>query len=177
MRQSVMVIAGITLVILALGILAGAYVMFSTQPATEPSVEQPSTGNPFGQLGSGTVVPNEQVTIMLTDGSTATIPDFSKGEQPPAASDVNGYQVAGAADAEFQIVYFPLDSGFIITLNAEPIGQTRRDAEDALRTSLGLSNAELCKLRIDVGAPYSTNDSYAGANLGLSFCPGSVALP
>lgn len=174
MKQTLTVVAGVVLLVLAVGILIGAYLYLQPETGNEP--ERPSGVNPFGSLASDPVA-SGSIAITLTDGSTAVIPDFSTTEQPEAASATNGYQVAGASDSTFQIVYFPEDSGFIVTLNAEPLGEARRAAEDALRARLGLSDTELCKLRADVGTTYSVNATYAGKNLGLSFCPGAVTLP
>lgn len=174
MKQTITIAAGVILLILSVGILVGAYFFLQRQVVSEPAG---STGvNPFGSLVSEPVA-SGTVAITLTDGSTVTIPDFSTTEQPEAASETNGFQVAGAADSSFQIVYFPQDSGFIVTLNKEPLGEARRAAEDALRARLGLSNEDLCKLRADVGTTYSVSSAYAGKNLGLSFCPGAVTLP
>lgn len=177
MKQALVIMAGTVLLLAAIGILVGAYFFLGTKQPSEETPE-PVTSNPFGTLSSGTTVtPTETISLSLADGSTVQIPDFSKTEQPPAASEANGYQVAGAADSRFQIVFFPLDSGFIISLNEEPLGEVRRAAEAALRERLTLSDAELCKLKADVGTVYSVSSTYGGRNLGLSFCPGSVPLP
>ncbi len=176
MRHGLVIAAGIGFLIAAIGILIAVYIFLQQPPVEEVPPEL--TSDPFGTLSSATISSESGSSpLTLTDGSIVLIPDFSKTEQPPSANATNGYQVAGAADATFQILYFPEDNGFIITLNAEPLGETRRAAEAALRLRLGLSNAELCKMRADVGAPFSVSSMYAGTNLGLSFCPGSTQLP
>lgn len=176
MSTRLSLIAGIVLVVLALGILFGAYTLIQSGKVGVAPVDQDP--DPFVPIGSGTTQSVEAtVPLTLADGTVVAIPDFSKTEQPPAASATNGYQVAGSADAEFQILYFPLDAGFILTLQAEPLGETRRAAEAALRQELGLPDAQVCQLTIDVGVPHSVSTVYSGRNLGLSFCPGAVPLP
>lgn len=170
-----MVGAGILLVLLAIGILVGAYLFLQVKVPTEPTTSSPI--NPFSSLVSTTTTSGGVTTLELVDGTHVTIPDFSKTEQPEGASEENGYQVSGDAESSFQILYFPRDSGFIVALNAEPLGETRLAAERALREALRLSDNELCKMRADVGTDYSVSRTYAGKNLGLSFCPGAVVLP
>lgn len=177
MNQKYLIVAGIVLILLAIGIMVGVY--FAMRPS--PGNEDPSggmIGDPFGSITTDpSSVQPEQIPVVLVDGSSVTVPDFTKTDQPDVASATNGYQVAGSAESSFQILYFPADSGFLVTLNAEPLGETRRDAEKALRAELNLSDAELCKLKADVGTTYSVSPGYAGKSLGLSFCPGAVALP
>ena len=124
--------------------------------------------------GSGT---NQIIPIQLTNGSTVKVPDFTKTNQPPVASATSGYQVAGSVNGDFQILYFPAQSYFLISLLAEPLGANRKAAEAELRAKLGLPDSQLCKLNIEVNTIGSVNNTYAGENLGLSFCPGAVLLP
>lgn len=166
-----LIIGSIALVLLLLlGI--GVY-FFLVKDTPEP----PSGNDPFGGVGAGTRVPPNMIRLTLTDGTTADVPDFTKEVQPEGASAENGYQVGGSDDAPFQILYYPNDAGFLISLLAEPLGENRLKAEAALRGKLQLPDAELCKLNAQVATSIYVNETYAGQNLGLSFCSGAVRLP
>lgn len=76
----------------------------------------------------------------------------------------------------YTIVYNISDSGFIISLLSTPLQAARTAAETAFLSDLGISQADACKLTVEEGVPISVSDQYPGVNLGLSFCPGAVAL-
>lgn len=172
MKRSIVI--GIALVLI-LSVLLGAYVVIHRMAA--PAGQQPSGQNPFASTtgqGTGSV---GDLQVMLTDGTKTSIPDFTKQNQPPIAGPDTGYQVAGSVDGAYQTLYFPQDSYFLISLLGEPLGQNRIAAENALRDKLGLSDEQLCKLNVEVRTTSGVNDTYAGKDLGLSFCPGATKLP
>lgn len=168
--RNTFIIGGILLVLMLVG--GAVYLFFPKAAPVSPTNE-----DPFGSLGGGTRVPPDMIRLTLSDGSTADVPDFTKDTQPEGASAENGYQVGGNDDDVFQILYYPNDAGFLISLLAEPIGENRLKAEAALRGKLQLPDAELCKLRVEVATSIHVNEAYAGQNLGLSFCAGAVRLP
>lgn len=163
-------IGGIILILLIIG---GLVYFLMPKASPEPSTNE----DPFGALGGGTRVPPNMIRVTLTDGSTADVPDFTQEAQPEGASAVNGYQVGGSDDDAFQILYYPEDNGFLVSLLAEPLGENRLRAENALRGKLQLTDEALCKLNAHVATSIHVNETYAGQNLGLSFCPGAVRLP
>jgi hypothetical protein len=133
--------------------------------------------NPFGFAdGTGTSA-SSTLRIALVDGTETTVPDFTKESQPSWASVEAGYQVGGSDESAYQILYFPENSGFLISLLKEPLGENRRHAERELKAKLGLSEAELCKLQAQVATSIDVNETYAGQELGLSFCVGAIELP
>lgn len=77
----------------------------------------------------------------------------------------------------YVIAYIAATQYFNIALMQEPIGQTRRDAEQYLMARLGISETQMCKLNYMVSVPDRVNTSFSGRNLGFSFCPGAIALP
>jgi hypothetical protein len=77
----------------------------------------------------------------------------------------------------YHIVYIAQTSYFNVVLYEEPIGDSRRAAEEYLRGKLGLKQTEMCGLNYTVGTPNSVNSAYASMNLGFSFCTGAVRLP
>lgn len=142
----------------------------STNPLGLPAGSVPvSTTNPNGLSG--------MLNIVLKDGTTASVPDFTKVNQSPTANAESGYRVAGSNTGDFQILYYPQNSGILISLLSEPIGPVRLAAENALRITLGLSDSQLCTLTIEVRTTLSVNTTYSGRDLGLSFCPGATPLP
>jgi hypothetical protein len=83
-----------------------------------------------------------------------------------------------AGDPGFNIVYFSQEGSFAISLNREPLGEVRRDAEQYLRNMLGISETQMCSLNYYISTTVYVNSRYGSmGNLGFSFCPGAVALP
>ncbi len=163
------------------------YTFFSPN-SLAPSNTNTQGGNPFGNPAgtastTGTPVvdgfgnPGSTLTIMSRDRKSFQVPDFTKQNQPPTANAQDGYNIAGSGASAFHILYFPLDSSILVSLYAEPLGDTRLAAESALRTALGLSNSQLCSLLVSVRTSSDVNPYYAGKELGLSFCPGATVLP
>lgn len=174
MSTRMLQILGIAVLLLLVGGLVFFFFFRTSGPQPE---ENPGEVTFPGSENGGSDVP-KSFTIFLSDGSERTVPNFTLENQPEVASPENGFQVAGdASTGDFQILYFPSESYFLVSLFVEPLGQTRREAEAALREKLGLSDADLCALHSDVTTSADVNEMYAGRNLGLSFCPGSVALP
>lgn len=169
------------LIVLAIVLLiAGGGYWFFLRPDSEavpdpdvslnlPSSETPDVG-PGSRQGEG-------VTVVLQDGSSVVVPDFIKEDIRPTANATNGYQVSGGDTEDFQILFYPSNSGVLVSLFTEPLGPTRLAAEQALRTKFNLTNEQICLLTADVRTTYSVNELYSGRNLGFSFCPGATELP
>lgn len=168
MKKLLFILAGV-IVIIALA----AVVYYVTRPLA-PAPEEPTT-DPFGQVGGsggGAVAPS--YTVRNAEGAPVTVPDFRQFEQPERAGN-DLYQVAAGAD--FQILYFPNDSFFLVSLTAEPLSQARTNAEAALVSALRLTADEVCALAVSVQTSADVNEYYAGSDLGLTFCPNYIALP
>ncbi|MEA2701513.1 MAG: hypothetical protein QOE22_222 [Candidatus Parcubacteria bacterium] len=91
-----------------------------------------------------------------------------------------GYQPEYNPDSPgppYLITYTKETGYFNIVLLSEPIGETRRAAEQFLKARLGLSEDEMCSINYSLGAPVWVNSTFAGVELGFSFCPGAVPLP
>ncbi|MDB4992342.1 MAG: hypothetical protein JWL75_587 [Parcubacteria group bacterium] len=136
-----------------------------------------STTFPVSGTGTNTNQNQTALPIIFKDGSSATVPDFTKENQPSYANATDGFVAAGGEESDFTITYFPDGSYFDIILNVEPLGETRKKAEAALRARLNLTDEQLCKLNTQVVTTSQVNQQYSGSNLGLSFCPGAVTLP
>jgi hypothetical protein len=180
MRQKVIII--ISAVIILLVIIGLALFFIGQNTSSTNSVA--TSSNPFGTAGNTSpsntstgYTNSSTLVVTLKNGSNVTVPDFTKQNQPSTANAESGYQVAGSNTGDYQILYFPQNSGFLVSLFVEPLGSTRLEAEAALRKQLGLTDTQLCALTIEVRTTVDVNQTYAGRDLGLSFCPGAVPLP
>lgn len=91
------------------------------------------------------------------------------GHQPPADGEQD--------TALFHIIYMKDGEYFNVVLNQEPIGESRRAAENYLMSALGISQQSMCNLMYTVSVPNHVNSQFSGTNLGFSFCPNAVPLP
>lgn len=76
----------------------------------------------------------------------------------------------------FGVVFNERDASFAVGLESEPLADARLKAEAYLRSTLQVSDEQLCELSIFVAVPSRVNQFYSGKNLGLSFCPGATVL-
>ncbi len=162
------------------------FVRQSGTPAdTQPPVTFPNASTTIPGASSGTSV----VAIYGTDGSVITVPDFlseKPSQQVSEDADDTQYDLTPYPEYvpgepypthPFDAAFNTKNSEFLVTLNQEPIGEARQQAESFLREELALSNDQLCGLNSLVIVPYEVNPQYAAVNLGFSFCPGAVKLP
>lgn len=82
-----------------------------------------------------------------------------------------------AEDKGFSMIYSAEHNSYIVAITEAPLGANRQAAEKYLLTLLALDEASACQRNISVGVPAGVSPLYAGRELGLSFCPGAVALP
>lgn len=148
--------------------------------------------SPVNQIPNifGTDVPPDEAEktykeIPRTDGGSVSVPDFTKGNEPISGFEGSYYDLVngsgpiyGNEGYSFEIQYDETNAEFLVVLIEEPLGESRREAEDFLRNKLSLKDEELCKLNIFVAVPLDVNEVYSQyPNLGLSFCPSGVPLP
>jgi hypothetical protein len=166
-----------------------AYIMLPDRGIQGTFIPTPTGQSPLPQAGGNTdsAVPGSTPTVQQTIrirsrlGQVMEIPDPTV-RKPVSTIGTHQYydltenqQMQGFA-AQFEIVY-GTDFSISIILLKEPVGQSRRAAENALRQFFPLSNEQLCSLDITVSIPLDVNELYPGVNVGPSFCPGSVRLP
>lgn len=166
-----------------------AVVYVFTAPGEESGPGEPRGGT-FGNttevrvvpVGTETETPAEggaRGTVAANDSGVVVVRDFIKDGSAKEDSINKGvYYLAGGDPTgdEYSIQYNALDQSFTISLLAEPLGEVRRKAGADLLRALEISQYDACRLRYQVLTPASVNEAYAGRNLGLSFCPGAVAL-
>jgi hypothetical protein len=175
------IVVGSLLLVLALG---GFAYVFLTAEEPETATE-PSNSDPFGGLVSdypdGSRDPGDYLTFRLSNGSTVSVPDFTKQDQPEWAGE-NGYLVNGNPEGDYMTTYIPADGtgnpgSITVVLQAEPLGEKRLQAEEALQAQFRVTDEELCLMGVSVFSQPGLSDVYDRRNLGLSFCPGAVRLP
>lgn len=165
-------------------LLLGGVLHFVMRPKEEAPLPDP--GNPFqnavSEPSSPIVAPTTLRQTPLRNGTYAQIPDPTLIPQEEGHTPVQGYVIAGGYDKSFRAIFYPAQAGgkdrFLIAINAEPLSQSRSEAEAALRSYTGLSNPALCQLTdIQVWVNKDVNEQYAGRDIGLSFCEGAERLP
>lgn len=173
------IIGVVFIVALAIGI--GLYVLMEDSTAPAPAAPdlfvQPGQGG-YGAPDTSGV--DASVAILRDDGTTIYIPDPTRLPQPEGYTPEQGYQLGGSDSGAYQILFFTsgAENRILVSLLAEPLGETRQKAEAELRAALMLSDADICALAtLEVWTLPSVSETYAGEDLGLSFCPGSVLLP
>ena len=86
---------------------------------------------------------------------------------------------AGGLNTEtelFTLTYYEAYQYFQISLEAEPLAEVRREAETTFLQQLNISQEDACTLDVSVRTRVEINQFFAGQELGLSFCPGALAL-
>lgn len=181
-------IAIILIVILVL--FAGAWLVgmlfFSGSPApsnnqTEP-ISLPTAQNSTAQVTSNAI---GVLNLPSTNGGSIQVNDFlSKAETYPDPVNEGyfslGYpinQTTASTTQPYAVMYIAATQFFTIELLQEPLGGTRNQAELFLEQYLGLTRSDLCRLNYTLSVSLAVSQSYAGKNLGFSFCPGAIKLP
>jgi hypothetical protein len=166
--------------IVLLLVLASIGLFFVRNVLNPTSAPNATSTNPFGP-GVNSATTSSTLQLKLGNGGEVAVPDFTKKPQPAWAT-TNQYSVSGDPTASYLITYVPADSHggpseFLISLQSEPLGATRLQAEQALKRETNLTNSQLCMLDVRVTTQPGLSDIYDGENLGLGFCPGAVQLP
>jgi len=188
MKVLITVSAVLILILIAIG---GYIFLRGTQapaPAQDLSVSFPSSGS------TGTVM-NDQLTdrtVESADGTPLLVKDFiSNGVTYKDPANDGSYYLAGTlgycledgtcpdtGTPHFSILYLSEGETFIISLDEEPLGTSRLEAEAYLRRTLGITNEQMCSLDYTVGTTVYVNSVFGSMNtLGFSFCPNAVTLP
>jgi len=114
---------------------------------------------------------NRTRQVTGTDGSKVAVRDFT----PDIQMQTESSQVIKTSD-QFDLLYFPQDQAFLITLESLPLKTARGEGEKALLENLNIPESEACNLKIEVKVPDEIDPNLSGINLGLSFCPNSTQL-
>lgn len=164
----------IALIILAIVVAAFAIVFMQ-----KPESGTTDATDPFNFTAGTASTTNfdSGIALNLSDGKTVTVANFVPANQSEGADALNGYQVTEESGQGYSILFYPDSSGFLISLTEEPLGETRRAAQNFLKSKTNLSESELCRVNAQVFTSIDVSETYAGMDLGLSFCDGAVTLP
>lgn len=128
--------------------------VFTPLPASSDSVPPQSIATKSGTFYSATDLINNNKTKV-------------------AAEDL--FQNTTVANV-YDIFYYEIDGIVTILLYDEDLATARSTAETQLLTILTYTKEQICEMDIAVLTNEFVSQQYAGINLGLSFCPGSVQL-
>ena len=151
---------------------------FTKSPTPEPTVTTfpASDGvskNPIQESA-------DQVLLQSRDGTPFPVRNFLNDADTYELSDDGIYIIGERSEAvvgqQYRIFYDTRDNSIIVSLRSEPLSISRDLAEAELRASTGLSATQLCNALIVVNVPREVSPTYAGRDLGLSFCQGSSRL-
>ena len=165
---------------LVLGIIVLLIAIFQMKPDSTRTTEIQDQEN-FEAYNNKYVepemTPKGELAIETVSGSKISVPDIRTNLETVTfdGQDFKFYD-SGDGSAAYELLYFSGDSSFLISLESEPLRDARNAGEIKLLDKLGISAAEACQLKIRVATNIRVSEMYAGKELGLSFCPGSVAL-
>ncbi len=164
------------------------------EPMLQSNHANNSTTNPQSTSSTANPKPEPTRTMMIatSSGGVITVKDFiHNGVTQPDKSNAGNYFLAanapgcleympgchvGSAD-DFIVYYFGAGQLFNISLEKDPLRQSRLHAENFMLHTLGITKQQMCNLNYRVGVTVYVNSEYAGPNLGFSFCPGATELP
>jgi|GEM_PF-2860774 len=185
----------LTYIVIALIVILafGGFLVYRSLPKDATQVPSGENGSPFGSGGEtipppppppGSVgevpepSPGTPLEVDGADGKKVIVANF-KGA-PGVYSKQNGdYLIhdTGVASTSYEITFYAADESFNVVLFMEPLGLTRKVAEERLMQLLQLGKIDMCRLRYSVYVPIRVSEFYAATNLGFSFCPSAVKLP
>ncbi len=176
-------------------LLASILVYLNLSHKSKPTTPQGSVSFPINTQNQDTTInqnsnSDQTISVALVNGTTTTKDFIHNGTTLTDETNPGTYVLAGdlgycppearscgTGIHDFEIEYDANDQSFTVTLQKEPLSQTRSEAENYLLQVLGVDQNTLCRLNYYVGTTYWVNESYDDRNLGFSFCPGAVNLP
>lgn len=192
MKAYLPLIAGAVLLILTALICVGAYLFLEQNRQADIEVPSVSTYFPYsGGVSNGSTKTGTR-SLMLATGERMVVNDFlDNGVTFADPANEGSYYLAGNLEyclddgtcpdtktPDFSILYLEADQSFSISLNEEPLRESRSKAEQYLMVALSISAQEMCDLTYTLGTTVSVNEVYGSiTNLGFSGCPGAVSLP
>lgn len=191
MRLRFLIIGVVALILIGIGFSFAFYL--AGQPKQNATPADPVTFPISGGINGGTSISSRStITVSTIAGQPLVVRDFIRDPRTvPDVVNPGSYLLAGelgyclgdgtcpvASDVtDFSIMYIEASQSFTIVLLREPIGETRRRAEALFLERLGIAQEEACVLRYHLGVPTNVNETFAGRNLGFSFCSGAAKLP
>lgn len=149
----------------------------ATTSATENKIEQPTLPPPRPATG----VSREDLNRNVLNKQNVLVPvrDFladPETELWDLRSNIYVIDNAYTQDGLSYQTYYINDGLISIELLNENLSFTRAQAETSLQHKLGIQREDMCNLMIRVTVRETIDEEYSGRDLGLSFCPNSVAF-
>ncbi|MDB5244913.1 MAG: hypothetical protein JWN90_18 [Parcubacteria group bacterium] len=169
-------------------IVAGVYFVFFS-PKAPTQIPSDGTSFPIASTTPGATAGSPTMSVAGKDGRVVTVNNFvnapgtvaepyTQGEYVVADDCANNDGCTKASNGTgFRVVYDERNQSFNVLLLAEPLKDSRKNAQQFLMQSLGIKAASLCSLNATVGTIQAVNGTYAGEELGFNGCPGAVVLP
>lgn len=174
MNKTTAIIIAIIIVILG---LFTVFWLTKIGPITEqyPIPERPNVNYPTDGATPGGQTPVTIPPVPSPSAATFNIPT------PEGDIEVNNFyknaiEITPQNDAvatstnDYRIFYDNRGKLFIITLLTTPLANAKDKAEQAFLKILNISPEKTCSLNVTVGTVMWVDPSYAGKELGLSFC-------
>lgn len=162
------------LIIILLLIIIGTAVILSrsNKNAKQNAQEQNTSSSNANVSTDNSQSSNKDTLTIKTPSGNVVTKDFEKN------AEVSSSGVIYFVDREgYNIGYNSTSNEFIVTLLVgKNVESVRKDAENDLLTSLGISQQDACKLSVFLYVSAAVNESLS-QNHGLSFCPDSLAFP
>jgi hypothetical protein len=164
----------IVIIMLVLGACVLGYYLWNSKTATPPlpiplppqSITPPPVGpTPVTPLP----IPVEDTIMIGTPQGSVVVKNFYKN-----AVQVSEYGVLVRRTNLYDIVYFQVESRFLITISDLPVDVAVRAAEKELLDILGITQADACRLTVSLAVPRFTDPALSGKEFGLSFCIGQT---
>lgn len=127
---------------------------------------------------SVTPISNSSTLKVFTNEGIVTVADVTKFPEVVAVGD-GMYNLNGTrsdSNAGFSLLYSETDNSYAIAILSEPVSLNRDNASRYFLELLNITEVEACKLSVYIGTTADVNESLAGKNFKLSFCPGAVQL-
>lgn len=177
MQQKTFILALTFCLIAIVVFVIGVYLLLSTRTPAPVYTELPA-GTEATSTPNAVVADSSYIKLVTPEGEVLIRdPRERTGITPMGGGVYTLTSVENISETNFGVVFNDSDGSFAVGLETEPLGETRRQAEQYLLSLTGVTEAELCKLNVYVGTTGRINQFYSGKNLGLSFCPNSVQLP
>lgn len=161
-------------------LIVGSIILFgvvglSVKFFTQFSGEEEPADDGYVFPGEDVGVPDGSMFVPTLTGDVAIVKDLRIQNGAEDIGD-NNYIVGDTSSSPLYELVIYDDRSYLISLNALPLAEARLRGERDLLGRLGISKEVACTLRVRVATSFDVSAAYAGKELGLSFCPGSLTL-
>jgi len=162
----------VVVVVIMIAAIAAYFVFFRSGGAGVLGSQNASSSNTNGiqTVSVASVYPNaptEQYLSLGTANGIVRANNFYAASSTQVGTD--GVLIIKQTP-DYWFTYDPSDSSFWIAISGAPFATVRAAAEQDFLATLGVSQADACKLDLSVGVPYSAGNPMNGQSLPPSFC-------